>query len=147
MQNNDKEIIQKAYGNVINKFHELIYFGKAKEFDEDRKSKRIIQFLLSHMSMVIYKLIFLKAVRTGDWELHISSLRNFMKYFFSHDKENYARLMLLYISDMEKLKVQDNDIYEEFIEGDWVVNKNEDAAFCDLGADHALEQINRQMKV
>ena len=47
---------------------------------------------------------------------------------------------------MEKLKVQDKDIHEEFI-GDWVVNKNKDVAFCALGAEHALEQINRQMKV
>jgi hypothetical protein len=29
----------------------------------------------------------------------------------------------------------------------WVVNKNPDASFCALGADYALEQINRSMKV
>ena len=62
------------------------------------------------MSMVINMVVFLKAVRTGDWELHISSLRNFITYFFSYDKQHYARLMPLYIADMDKLKVQDKDI-------------------------------------
>ena len=34
-KNNDKEIIQNTYGNVVNKFHKLSYFGKAIEFEED----------------------------------------------------------------------------------------------------------------
>ena len=32
-------------------------------------------------------------------------------------------------------------------QGNWVVNKNSDTSFCALGADHALEHINRSMKV
>jgi hypothetical protein len=38
-------------------------------------------------------------------------------------------------------------LYQEFVEGNWVVNKNPDVSFSALGADHALEQINRSMKV
>ncbi|KAL9958706.1 hypothetical protein ACROYT_G035756 [Oculina patagonica] len=45
------------------------------------------------------------------------------------------------------LPESDPEIYEEFCKGNWAVNKNPDVPFCALGADHALEQINRSMKV
>ncbi|KAL9989134.1 hypothetical protein ACROYT_G003650 [Oculina patagonica] len=45
------------------------------------------------------------------------------------------------------LPESDPEIYEEFRKGYWAVNKNLDVPFCALGADHALEQINRSMKV
>ena len=53
----------------------------------------------------------------------------------------------LYLAEMEKLPDSDPEIYKEFLDGNWVVNKNQGAAFCALSADHALEQINRSMKV
>ena len=45
--------------------------------------------------------------------------------------------------------ISENDplLYEEFRSGTWVVNKNAMVPFCSIGADHALEQINRSMKV
>ena len=71
----------------------------------------------------------------------------FTKYFFAHDLLNYARMIPLYLAEMEKLPDSDPEIYQEFLDGNWVVNKNQDVAFCALGADHALQQINRSMKV
>ena len=53
----------------------------------------------------------------------------------------------LYLVEMQKLPESDPEIYQEFLDGNWVVNKNEDEAFCALGADNAHEQINRSMKV
>ncbi|KAK3716432.1 hypothetical protein QZH41_005461 [Actinostola sp. cb2023] len=43
--------------------------------------------------------------------------------------------------------IADPEIYAEFQNGNWVVNKNPRVAFCALGADHSLEHINRSMKV
>ena len=51
-----------------------------------------------------------------------------------------------YLADMCNLQRSDPDIWEEFVSGNWVVNKNE-VPFCALGAYHALEQVNRAMKV
>ena len=53
----------------------------------------------------------------------------------------------IYLAEMESLNESDPDIVEEFQQGNWVVNKNSDTSFCALGADHALEHINRSMKV
>ena len=55
--------------------------------------------------------------------------------------------MPAYLAEMDGLKTTDPDILQEFLQGNWVVNKNEEVPFCAIGADHALEHINRAMKV
>ena len=99
------------------------------------------------MKMSLEMLIFLKSVRNADWELHLASMNTFCKYFFALDKYVYARLIPLYVADMQQVKTTDPDIYEEFLHENWIVNKNPDVPFCCLGADHGLEQVNRMMKV
>ena len=47
---------------------------------------------------------------------------------------------------MKCLEEFDPEIWAEFMQGNWVVNKNT-IPFCAIGADHALEQVNRMMKV
>lgn len=53
----------------------------------------------------------------------------------------------LYMAEMKALTNTDPEIYEEFKDGNWVVNKNPCVPLCALGADNALEHINRSMKV
>ena len=52
----------------------------------------------------------------------------------------------LYLAEMASLETSDPEIYAEFLQGNWVVNKNFIVPFCELGADHGLEHINRSMK-
>ena len=73
-------------------------------------------------------------------------LAAFVKYFFAFDKLNYSRMIPIYISEMFALKESDPELWQEFTTGNWVVNKSQ-VASCALGADHALEQVNRCMKV
>ena len=47
---------------------------------------------------------------------------------------------------MKALQTTDPGIYEEFMDGNFSVHKNE-ILFCAVGPDHALEHINRIMKV
>ena len=70
-----------------------------------------------------------------------------MKYFFAQDILNYAHMIPVYLAEMEIVKETDPEIYQEFQNGNWVVNKNEKVAFCAVGADNALEHVNRSMKV
>jgi len=82
----------------------------------------------------------------GLWGLHLSSLDALGKYFFAHDKQKYARLVLLYLAKMTALQTTDPDIHEEFMDGNSVVNKNK-IPFCAIGVDHAVEHISRITKV
>ena len=99
------------------------------------------------VTTVIVKLLkYLPKGNLANWELNPEVTERFLKYLFAHDKLNYARLLPVYVADMRSLSDSDPDIYREFISGNWVVNKNA-IPFCGTGADHALEQVNRMMKV
>ena len=107
----------------------------------------IFKVICRYMHMVTEVLTFIRAFRTVDCKLHLQTLAKFSRYFFAHDMINYARMIPIYLAEMESLNESDPDIVEEFQQGNWVVNKNSDTSFCALGADHALEHINRSMKV
>ena len=52
----------------------------------------------------------------------------------------------LYLAEMKALKHTDSLTWEEFQNCNWVVNKTS-IPFCAIGADHALENLSRGMKV
>ena len=99
------------------------------------------------MQRILDMLLFIRAVRTGAWDLHLKVLEAFTKYFFAHDKLNYARIIPLHVVEMGSLETEAPEVLDEFQQGNWVVNKNLKVPFCAIGADHALEHINRSMKV
>ena len=117
------------------------------EYDNNYQSCPLFVVTRHYMRMVMEMFSFIKAVRTGNWLLHLSSLELFAKYFFAHDRINYARMIPVYLSEMASLKDEDPSLHEEFISGNWVVNKNQQVSFCAVGGDNALEHLNRSMKV
>lgn len=66
--------------------------------------------------------------------------------FFAHNILKYTQMAPLYIADMYALKDNDPDIWEEFCQGHFCVKKSQ-VPFCSIGVDHALEHVNRTMKV
>ena len=113
---------------------------------KNEESSSVFKFVRQYMHMVQLVLLFIKAVRTADWDLDFSSLEAFTKYFFAYDKLNYVRMIPLYLAEMKAWKHTDPLTWEEFQNCNWVVNKTS-IPFCAIGADHALEQLNRGMKV
>ena len=120
---------------------------KMAECDARRDQHPLFKVTRQYMHMVMEMLQFIRAVRTGDWKLHLQALQVFTKYLFLHDRLNYAWMVPLYLAEMDSLPKTDPDVYAEFLSGNWVVNKNTNIPFCALGADHAREHVNRSMKV
>ena len=52
----------------------------------------------------------------------------------------------IYLAEMRALKNTDSDIWTEFNNGNFVINKNK-IPFCSIGPDHGIEHENRWMKV
>lgn len=142
----DNKDIQRAHTELVNTIETLAVVEKMKKFDEDVSKKPLPQAICQYMQMVLEMTTYIRAVRTGDWQLHLHATEVFIKYYFAHDKLNYARLIPLYMADMKALAQSDPATWAEFMQGNWVVNKN-DMPFCAIGPDHALEQVNRTMKV
>ena len=52
--------------------------------------------------MVMEIMTFIRAVRTGDWDLHLEAPPQlFVKSFVVHDMLNYARMIPVYLAEME----------------------------------------------
>ena len=80
-------------------------------FDEVMESQcPLFKFAWDYMKFVMCILMFIRASREGDWNLHLESLKALAKYFFPHDRLNYARMVPLYLAQMHRLKIDDPDI-------------------------------------
>ena len=99
-------------------------------------------------NFTLYQEVFLKQHQELHETLGLGlTLEMLTKYFLAHDKIHYARMIPVYLAEMSSLKASDPEIYEEFIQGNWVVNNNAEVPFCAVGADTALEHKNRSMNV
>lgn len=141
------EVTPEAHKNLEETIKSHCVLNLITQFDSKMTSKPVSCVMLQYMQMVMNMMLFIRSVRTGNWKLHLATLATFSKYFFAHDKLNYAQMIPLYLAEMQSLEDTDNNIYQEFLDGNWVVNKNSKVSFCAIGADHALEHINRSMKV
>lgn len=138
---------QQAHSRMVQTIENEEVMKEISQLDSENAAHPLSAVMLQYMQMIMEMMLFIRAVRTGDWELHLVALEAFMKHFFAHDKLVYSRMIPLYLADMAALREAEKDIYQEFLEGNWVVNKNSHVSFCAIGADHALEHINRSMKV
>lgn len=55
--------------------------------------------------MVTALLQFLKAETTGNGKLHHSSTAAMLLQFFAMDRRNYARYLLVYLANMQKMEL------------------------------------------
>ncbi|KAJ8891559.1 hypothetical protein PR048_004087 [Dryococelus australis] len=126
--------------NFIKKL-EQVFLDWVRESRETATLKVALQY----MYMVDTVLLFIRSVRTADWELPLESLEEFVKYFFCLGLINYANMTGWYLVDMKLLETKHPDVWTEFSRGNWVVNKT-NVPFCSLGTDEALEQEDKKMK-
>ena len=96
--------------------------------------------------MVKLLLQFVKAERTGNWELHLSSVSAMVPHFFAMDRPNYACWLPVYIMDMRQLATKHPQVHQEFANGYHAVSRS-GKPFAQVWTDMALEQtINADSK-
>ena len=143
----DKTSVQSANLDLENKLRELAIVEKLTSFCHDLSSRRpTFAATFQYMNMVFSMLAFMRAVRSANWDLRLSALEEFCKYFFAMDLRNYSAMIALHLAEMEALSVEDPETWANLRSGLWSPNKK-GFNFCCLGADEALEQVNRKLKV
>ena len=130
--------VEEAHQRIMNAVQSMEIMKKMKEFDESHETSPMFMVFRQYMGMVLEMLMFIRAVCTANWELHLEALEIFTKHFFGHDHLNYAQMIPLYLAEIKALSNTDPDIYAEFKDGNWVVNKNPCIPFCPIGPDSAL---------
>ena len=69
--------------------------------------------MCQYMQMVLEMLLFIRSVRMGGWELHLKALETLTKYFFAHDRLDYARMIPVYRAEVKSLRESDDSIYDD----------------------------------
>lgn len=104
------------------------------------------RFWLTYIKMVSILLQFLRAERTGNWNLHKSAFAAMLPWFAQYDHTNYTRWGAVYLADVMLLETSHPDVHREFMNGNFVV-KTTGNTFNQLSTDQALEHVNKVGKV
>ena len=73
--------------------------SKIAKFDEEHAKIAMFKVFRQYMCMVLEMMMFIRAVRTANWKLHLQALEIFVKYFFAHDR---------YLAEMSELSTRVN---------------------------------------
>lgn len=96
----EKIRVNKANAKMLETIESLGILKKMEALDDRHATNPMFRVMRHYMRMVVEMMAFIKSVRTGDWELHLTSVELFTKYFFSHDRLNYARMIPVYQAEM-----------------------------------------------
>jgi len=66
-------------------------------------------------------LSFIRALREGNFAAYKESLMTLLPYFFSSDSTHYSRWLTIHLLDMMTLQQKFPDVYEQFMEGKFVI--------------------------
>lgn len=63
----------------------------------------LFSFWSMYIEMVQILLLYIRATRTSNWDLHLSTLRSMIPWFFATDRTNYSRYAPCYYLEMKCL--------------------------------------------
>ncbi|XP_065646027.1 uncharacterized protein LOC136076646 isoform X2 [Hydra vulgaris] len=103
------------------------------------------KFWSSYIDMVWLMLLFLRATRTTNWELHLDCVRMMLPWYFAYDRVNYARCLCPYWLEMKAIDSTHQGLLTEF-KNNWTVQRQA-SSFSAIACDQAIEQTcNRDCK-
>ena len=144
-QKSPQETIQSALdndaqGNVYHNFLDIKI--KWEETGSDLQ-----KFWLTFTDMVELLPNTIFSVRSGDWHLFMTCVKDIIPYTFAYDNINYARYLTSMFSEMLTLEDDFPEIYEEFVAGNFAVQLSNDGRFSRTEPDKVIEMtLNRDTK-
>ena len=98
------------------------------------------------MDMVDILRKYIRAERTGNWELHLQAVSEMLPYLAASGHNNYTKSAWVYLQKMDTLENDCPDVYRLFKEGLHVVRRS-DRYWAGLSSDLIIEQVlMRSMK-
>ena len=93
-----------------------------------------------YLEMVEILKTFIKAERTGNWNLHLATVARMLPFFAAARHNLYAKSSYVYLTDMQKLPKEHPDVFVKFTEGHHVMRRT-DRHWAGLSSDHVIEQV------
>eukprot|EP00795_Rhopilema_esculentum_P000015 gene15-9612_t len=97
-------------------------------------------FWMSYIDMIELLLQMIRASREGNWELHLSCIRQMLPWCFAYNAITYSRYMSAYYSDMTKLQDDHLEIYKFMGNGGFSVQLSKENTFGRISVDQTLEE-------
>ena len=111
-------------------------YAESQRLSRNRTAKLWIQY----MDMVSILQQFLRAERTGNWELHLITLRKMLPYFAASGHNLYLKSAHIYLQSMLQLPETNPDVYEAFMAGYHVIRRS-DRYWAGLSSDLVNEHV------
>ena len=120
-------------------------FGLFSQWVSEFRSP-VSKLWVSYLDMVCLLLNFIRSSRIGDWKLHLRCIQKMLPWFFAYDRMNYSRYLSLYLCEMQALPKTHPEVHEQFLAGEFSVQRGENS-FSQIPVDQTIEQtINRDSK-
>ena len=107
---------------------------------ESMKSSRTASLWLQYMDMIDILRKFIRAQRTGNWELNLQALSNMLPYLAASGHNHYTKCVWIYLQQMSKLEDEHPEVYCHFLRGLYVVRRS-DRLWAGLSTDLVIEQV------
>ena len=121
-------------------------FEKFQAWENEKSKNAMFKSMMNYLHQVETILHFVAASRNADIHLHLEAGEKLSRLFFAMDRLKYKRLWPRYILDMHALKTKHPNTWLELESGNISITKSDDIPFVSIGADHALEQVNKTIK-
>lgn len=113
---------------------------------EELKKYRTARLWIQYMDMVNILQSFIRAERTGNWQLHLQTLGEMMPYLAAAGHNLYVKSIYLYLQKMFKLEQEHPATFRQFEAGMHVIRRS-DRLWAGLSTDLVIEQVlMRSMK-
>eukprot|EP00794_Sanderia_malayensis_P020892 gene20892-22943_t len=125
------------------------YFERSyNEFVGERSMQSpTFAFWSNYIEMIQLLLLYIRATRTSDWELHLSVLRSMIPWFFAKDRVNYARYAPCYWLEMMSFE-NTHPYIAANIKDNWTIQRQDSYGFSSIVCDQTIEQtLNRDSKM
>lgn len=120
---------------VLNSAKEKFERAKQRLSDKSRTAKLWIQYT----DMIQLLRSFIRSERTGNWKLHLITLKKMLPYFAAAGHNHYAKCVYLYLQQMLRLYDTHPEAYEIFMNGDYIIRRS-DRYWGGIACDLTIEQ-------
>ena len=111
-----------------------------KHSESVKKSSRTSALWVQYMSMIDILRKFIRAERTGNWELHLQAIQDMLPYMAASGHNSYTKSGMLYLQQMSNLETQHPDVQQKFNKGLHVIRRS-NRQWAGLSSDLVIEQV------
>ena len=112
----------------------------ATEWRTSLSEHRTAKLWLMYMSLVSILRSFIRAGRTGNWQLYLQALQQMLPYLAASGHHNYTKSLVLYLNKMQKLEDTHPHVYSKFVDGLFVQRRSGNY-WAGIYSDLYIEQV------